>query len=205
MAYQRVPETVEVSVVFRNIGREVMNLYYAKKVGGYSQADIDGLAAAVDNVAPNFATIISLDDAYLRTDVRGLDSENDIVTTVNTSATSGSIASQPLPSNVSFVVTQRSGLTGRNAQGRVYCCCLPVAALAAEPYGNEDRLDATHAAAWVGVVDAVRMAIENFGTWDPVLVSRYYQGAKRATAVTFPWISSDARTNRVATRRRRLT
>jgi len=205
MGFQRVPETVSVTIVFRCVNKEVSNIYYAEKAGGYSLSDIQGLAAEVDaNVAPNFAALMSVDDAYLRTEVKGLDAEFDLSASVNTSTVIGSLGADPQPNNVSFCVSQRSGLSGRSARGRVYICGLPTNVMKTTPYGDENKLTLAAANAYVGVVDGARIAIDNFTTWNPVLVSRYANGTKRTEAITFPWVSSDFTTQLVATRRNRI-
>lgn len=204
MAYQRVPETVEIALIFEAQNQEIRNLFYAQKVGGYSQTDIDGLAAAVDSSSgPQFAALMSTRDHYVRTDVRGLDAENDLTSSVATSTTAGSTASIGTPLSVAFCVRQRSGLTGRSALGRVYIGNIPLNNVN-QADASESYIKSANADAWVAVVDGVRITIDNFGTWDPVLVSRYHDGVKRAEAVVFPWLSTDYSTLRLASRRSRL-
>lgn len=204
MAFQRVPDTALIRMVFRNINREVSNLYYARQVGGYNQAGLDSLAIGLDAYGPQFAALMSTDDRYIRTDVVGLDVENDVISTANTSAVDGSLTQQPAPSNVSFVVSRRSGFSGRSARGRTYCCGITIGALSQAPYGTENQLTETYANAWLAVIDGVRIAIDNVGTFDPVLVSRYHNNAKRPEAVTFPWVTTIYTTLTLASRRDRL-
>ena len=204
MAYQRVPETAEIRV-FYNVGnREVSNVYHAEKVGGYSQSDIDGLAAEVSFVGAT-AQLASMsgNDAYVRTEVRGLDQENDLFAVDTTGAAAGALSVYPYPQNVSFCIRQLSNVTGRSARGRIYYCGVIRDAFDNSTDG-QDRLSVAYANAYLGYIDGMRTTIDNYGTWDPVIVSRYHNSVKRAEAIVFPWISSDYTTRTVATRRSRL-
>lgn len=204
MAYQRVPNTVEIRIVYKTVLKEASNIFHAYAAAGYSQPDIDFLANQVSTLlAPSFAALMSVDDQYLRTEIRGLDVENDITATSTLGATFGSVGFNPSPRNISFVVTQRSGLTGRSARGRVYICGIPTNAFQVAA-GQESSLTLAFANAYLGAVDGVRSYLQGTGVWDPVIVSRQAGGVKRAVAVTFAWVSSDYRTQLVATRRKRL-
>lgn len=204
MAYQRVQETAEVRIVFDVQSVEVSNLFYAEHSGGYNQAGIDALAVGVDNNASGgFIGILSTRDAYVRTEVRGLDAEYDLTASVNTSAAAGINASLPVPLSTSFVVTQISGLTGKSAQGRTYAAGVCLNHISGA-LNEESELTTVAAAAWMGVIDGVRTVIDAVGLWDPVLVSRYHNGAKRSEGLVFPWTSSIYNSVKVASRRKRL-
>lgn len=204
MAYQRVPETAEIRVIFEMMGAEVSCIFHAQKAGGYSQGDLDTLAGTIDaNDGPAFAGIMSLHNSYVRTDVRGLDVENDLTASANAGAVVGSLGASSMPRNIAFCVAQRSGLTGRSARGRVYIPGMDRNQIQTTNNAS-DYVTAAYAAAAVGVVEGLRADIENIGAWNAVIVSRYHEGVKRDEAVTFQWISSDYTSMKVATRRARL-
>jgi hypothetical protein len=204
MPFQRVPETVQIAMVFEIQNVYVRNLYYAQKPGGYNQADIDGLAAEIDNtMPPAFYSLMWQEDAYLETEVKGLDTEFDIASGAATPHAGSVATGRSLPLNVAFAVRQKSGLSGRSARGRVYIAGVLVNQVSFTA-DQQSYLTQTAADAWAAAVDGVRITIANYTTWDPVLVSRYHNGSKRAEAVVFPWIDTDYSSLKVATRRSRL-
>lgn len=203
MAFQQVPETVEISMVWNVVGQEVLNTYHARQSGGYNQAGLDALALELDtNMAAIFLALMTNRDAYVRTDVRGLDVINDLSATSNTGAGPGLVVQIQLPSFITWIVSQRSGFTGRAANGHVACCGINFDDMNLSA-GFANEIKAANATAWTAVVDGVRIAIDNVGTWDPVLVSRYLNGSKRATGVTFEWTSSSFNSLKLSTRRSR--
>lgn len=204
MAYQRVPETAEIRLIFEVALQEVSCVFHARMAGGYSQTALQNLADTIGpNDGPAFAAIMSLQDHYLRCEVRGLDAENDYFVTSVLGAIAGSVAIADVPNNVSFCITQRSAYTGRSARGRVYFPAVHRSALSTTA-DETNQVTSTWAAAAVGVVEGVRIDIENIGGWDAVIVSRYHNGAKRSEAVTYQWLTTENRTLNVATRRSRL-
>lgn len=204
MPFQRVPETARVRLVWNCSGRDCSNIFYARQVGGYNQAGLDALAIAVDaNVAPAFKALMSTRDTYVQTRIRGLDSEYDLTSIVATNAGAGTVGSLPAPLNVSFAIAQRSGLTGPAARGRTFIAGIPLNNID-QTSDREFYMWAANADAWKGVVDGARIAIDNVGTFDPVLVSRWHLGVKRTEAITFAWTTTDYNTLKLATRRKRL-
>lgn len=190
MAYQRVPETAEVSVFYDFAGQEVVNTYHARYTGGYSQADLDALALNVD-FTPVSALLAdqSLRISYVRTDVRGLDSEFDLTATDNSSAGAGGVAAEALPTDTAFCVTRLSGLTGRSARGRVYIPGIPTTYLQTGA-GNTGLISVAAANAYLSHVELFRATLSFPANAQAVIVSRYHNGTKRAEAVTFDWTSS---------------
>lgn len=205
MAYQQVPNTVEIAVHYAMDGIDIVNTYHAQAPGGYSQSDLDTLAAQIDiTPASGILADMSVEASYVQTVVRGLNAENDLTATANTNAGLGSRIEDSHPNNVAFCVQRYSGLTGRSARGRVYICGIP--------YSYRDAgaqvtllISTAAAAAYVGHVEAFRTTIEAIGPWNAVIVSRYAGGAKRAVAVTFPWIGSQFTTRKFATMRKRMS
>ncbi len=203
MAFQQVPETVEITTVWDYVTQEVTNTYYARQSGGYNQAGIDALALAVDtNAIGGFKALMSNRDAYIRTDVRGLDVINDITSTSNVLAGAGALATFQMPSFTTWIVSQRSGFSGRAANGYVAVCGINSDDVDFDD-DQSNEIELANANAWTAVVDGVRIAIDNVGTWNPVLVSRYLNGSKRATGITFEWTSSAWNSLKLSHRRSR--
>lgn len=204
MAYQRVPNGVEIRVLYTLDDANFMNTFHAVAAGGYNLSMLQDLANRMDfNYATAMKAVLSKDVNYVQTEVRGLDSEFDLTVTVTLSAGACSVVSRSFPANVAFAVTRRSGLTGRSARGRVYVGGIPVTYQEGDPL-NQNNLTVTAANGYVAVVDGARITIDNTVGFDPVIVSRYHNGLKRAEAVTFAWVSTDAKNRRLDTQRNRI-
>lgn len=202
MAFQAVPETAEIDHIFTNNGVTVQNTHYAKLPGGYSLANLQELADAIDEVFDDtFKTEMCPEASYIRTDVRGLAVENDLLATQNAGAGVGTHGGASLPNNCTFAIKKLSGKTGRSARGRVFWVSLPETELAA---GNENTVVPAFITSMVADINQIRIIIGNTGLWEPVLVSRIQNGAKRETGVTFDWFSTTNTDNIVDTHRGRL-
>lgn len=200
MAYQRVPETAEITVNFTVNAIPQQNTFYARKSGGYSTADLAALAGAVDAAVGTYW----LDDMttaalYVKTVVRGLDLEFDQIVEDVGSTGPGTQPTSEQPANVSFAIKKLSGLTGRSARGRIYVIGMYESAFGADT----NYVTSAYAAQWAGNVDQIRVAINTIG-WTPVLVSRYSGGTKRPEGITFVWTGSTYTDLRVDSRRDRL-
>lgn len=200
MAFQKVPETADVSVIHTCNGVTVQNSVAARKVGGYNTADLSSLANIVDQYyAANVLPYLSAALIYVKTEVRGLDDINDQVVENVDGSGFGGIASNPLPNNVSYVIKRLSGLTGRSARGRLYIPGIPENARQTD----ENYITSAFNISMVGGWDSIRSAIGAVG-WVPVIVSRYSEGVKRAEGVTFVWNATSNTDLRLDTRRGRL-
>jgi len=205
VTHQRVPNTALIRVIFSLDGQTLENTYHAEMPAGYAQADLDNLAAVVDfTPAANMRSSIADAAQYVRTDVVGLNQENDMSATANLGAGAGAIGGGSFPGLVSFAVARLSGLTGRSARGRVFVPAIPRAAVASAA-GNANQITTAYANAYVGLVEGFRTTIEAIGLWNAVLVSRYHEGSKRAEAVTFTWTSTKYTTLTLAAQRRRMS
>lgn len=202
MAFQPVPDTVEVDILYTQLGEAVQNVLYAEIPGGYTQADLVVLAAVIDaQVQGTWKSQQVVDSVYVRTEVRGLAVVNDITAMDNSNAGPGVKVGASLPNNCTLVVKKSSGQTGRSARGRLYW--IGVARGELEP--NDDNLFlAAYVTAVVAAVDSMRTAIIGAPNWNPVLVSRFTAGAARPFGIRFPWLASSAVDNRVDTQRNRL-
>lgn len=201
MAFQQVPDTAEAVAQFSYEGRISVITFYALKSAGYDLGDLENLADAVDDViSTNVPPLLTPAQTYLGVNVRGLDQENDLATSISHSpAVAGTVQGAALPPNVTLAIKRLSGLTGRSARGRIFI-----------PYLNQnfmqtDRNFVTQAAAddWVDLLNAVNNACTAI-SWTPVIVSRFAGGVQRAVALTFEienWVVSDLN---VDSQRRRL-
>lgn len=202
MAFQAVPDTAQIDMVYTLNGEPAQNSFYARLQGGYGLADLQALADVIDAVfLTTFVTEQPAESIYLRTDVRGLASENDLVATQNAGTGAGTHPSSALPNNVTFSIKKSSPFTGRSARGRTFWIGVPNN----EVLGTDDNLvTQTWADQVVADIDFVRTQTETVGVWEAVLVSRFANGAKRAMGVTFPWVTTSAVNLVVDTNRGRL-
>lgn len=201
MAFQRVPNTAEVTILYLQNNEPMANVFHAELSTGYDFADIAALAAAVDGAMfSHLRPVMSTQCAYVRTEVRGLDVENDLFDTDDAQAGIGAITGSGLPNNVTLSIKKESGFTGRSARGRWYFTGMPESYLMV----NENTVDPTDVVAMVTAVENLR-AVVQATAWSPVIVSRRTEGAARTVGITFPWISVVAVNDFVDTQRRRLT
>lgn len=187
MAFQRVPNTVEVVVEYDIGGEPIFNTYHAEAPAGYDQTMLDGLVLTLES-GPVLSLLAdqSIHCVYKKTSARGLDQLNDITAETSAAAANGGRAVQGLPAYNCFVVQRLSGLTGRNARGRVFVPGLDVGML--EPgTPNVGILIQSFADAYNSHIDGFRVAIEGIGLWNAVIVSRWLNNSKRAEGVTFQW------------------
>ncbi len=203
MAFQRVPNTVEVDVIYTYHGITCQNVYYGEFAGGYSLLDLQILAGAVDAaVGVGWLSEQPAEASYVITEVRGLDAEFDLFASDNSSAGPGTDVIPGLPGNVTFSIKKTSGLTGRSARGRSYWIGIPRDKLKGT---NENELTAAYTALIVANVELIRTTINAAAGWAAVLVSRISGGVERTpTAITFPWVGTVAVDERIDTQRPRL-
>ena len=200
MAFQRVPETVLISTLYTQNSVDMQMTFYARRLGGYSEAQMASLAGGVDGeVGSEFLPTQTQDTNYNETEVRGLDSENDLVVSSNLNAGPGTEAVGGLPNNVTIAIKRTSILTGRSARGRVYWIGLATSFLTAD----ENFITLGANANIVDAVDSIKTICTTFG-WLPVIVSRFSGGVQRAEGVTFEWENTSNEDLRVDSQRGRL-
>lgn len=200
MAFQSVKETAEIIIEYDQNAELIINTFYGLKPGGYDLTTLGQLANSIDAaVGASWLPIQAIDAAYVRTVVRGLEFENDDETQDADNAGPGLATGGSLPNNVTLSVKKSSGKTGRSARGRIYWMGLPRTALSL----NENIVVTADAAAIQVAVEAIRTATAVLG-WQPVLVSRFANGAKRALGKTFPWVATVLVNNDIDSQRRRL-
>lgn len=200
MAFQSVPETVEVTANYVQNGIPLQMTFHAKRAGGYSEAQMVSLIGGFDGeVGSEFLPAQTEDTTYLKTIARGLEDENDIVVEDNSNAGAGTVLEQGLPNNVTIAIKRTSAFTGRSARGRVYWIGLALSHLDTD----ENFITLAANTPIVDAIDSFRTNAITFG-WVPVIVSRFTGGAKRAEGVTFDWITTSNEDLRVDSQRGRL-
>lgn len=188
MAFQSVPDVAQISIIYSMNGAIMENTFYAHHPGGYSLANLEALAADIDTaVDVVWLARQTLDCTYLRTEVRGLDEENDLVATDATNTGPGTATQGGFPNQVTYAIKKVSGKTGRSARGRTYWIGIPQDKSQA---ANESLIEEAYRDFIVAAVDVIRTNIASVGTWEAVLVSRFADGVKRDEGVTFPWIGT---------------
>lgn len=202
MAFQPVVNAASINMIYTLNGITVQNVFYALHTGPYLLSNLQSLANNVDLAwAGSFAPDQPIEVAYIKTEVRGLTLENDLVAESSASAGLGTHIGAALPNNVSFAIKKISGLTGRSARGRTYWVGVPRTELNS---ADENLLKSSYAGTIVTDIDLIRIAIDGVGLWSAVLVSRFANKVKRPTGVTFPWIGTVNVDLRVDTQRSRL-
>jgi hypothetical protein len=177
MAFQSAPNCANAYIQCTNLGKAVGHSLNFYKIDGYSQADIDNLAALVDAwVGGELLPILSTGCAYVATTVRGLTSPVDLTSVNADSAANGSgDAGTQLPVNVSYAVKFTTAFTGRSARGRAYMFGLSAGVTQS---GNRNLVTSTWAAsaldAWNALIAA---ALAEGWTW--VVLSRFSDNEPR--------------------------
>jgi hypothetical protein len=177
----------------------VENTFFYQIPGSADAQDLLDLAAAwvaewVINIKPYIALEVSLNSVKV-TDL-----------TTNTSPTVTYTTGLPqfgaqtgalLPNNVSLAVTRRTALRGRSQRGRIYWPGFT------EPNVVNNAVATNLVQAIVIGLNATNVIVTTLGNWEAVVVSRYTNGAPRASGIFTPitnW-STDAM---IDSQRRRL-
>ncbi len=201
MAFQAVPDTAEVTIIYNQNTEAITNTFAARLIGGYTLADLDILATEVDqNMPGNLLGRMTLDCLYVRTEVRGLAFENDIETLAQANSGVGLSTSEGLPNNVTLSIKKSSAFTGRSARGRWYFIGIPSNNLA----GNENTYSQVEVDGMVTAIESLRAQVATT-VWIPVIVSRFNNGVLRNPGKTFDWIATSAVNPFVDSQRGRLT
>lgn len=189
MAFQRVPNTAEIIIRGTQGGQEVINTHYAQKTGGYTQADLESLAAAVDAwVTAEWLPILSTVYTYVRTDIRGLDAAVDVQATNSDGAAAGAVGGTSQANNVTIAVQRNSGLTGRASRGRIY-----VPGIADSKLADDNHISSTFSGELVDALTALVATVVAEG-FTNAIVHRIAGGSPLATAVVYPlveWVVTD--------------
>lgn len=202
MAFQAVPDTVEIAINYTWEAVPVQNTLHALFAGNYTLADLQALADAVEAEVVSGWLPLQINSLLLTgIEVRGLDQENDLLVENVVANTPGTINIEGVPNSVSLSIKKGSGLTGRSARGRLYWLGMNINAN--EP-ADPNFWTSAQVNSVVAAVEAMRTEINAVSGWTAVIVSRFNNNAQREVGVTFEWLTTSAVTNRVASRRDRL-
>lgn len=179
MAFQSVPDTVEVNPRFIGDGVPMENALTFRRAGGYNLTQLTALVDAVQawvesDYLPLMNNLVTSTETY----GKGLEFEADIqYTKLATPASVGAVGSA-MANNVTKAITLRSGLTGRSSRGRIY-----MIGLSATQLNGVATIEQSYVDDVIDALEALKVIIEALG-WLWVIVSRYKDGVKRATATT---------------------
>lgn len=181
MAFIRVPNVVQVEMVYLWDGQFVENVFHAQHAPGYDESDIANLLdvfngwhdANLDLVQSSAVSLINL---------IGTDLDSQTGPRVEDSAglpRAGTAASPSMPNNVSLVVKWTTGNRGKSFRGRTYHIGLR------EDVVTANRVDAGHIASLVTHYGPILTLLTAAG-WTMVVASRYTNNAPRATGIATP-------------------
>jgi len=180
MPFQPIPNTVSAAVRYLQGGVAVENVWYFQKPTGYNQADLDDLALAIDDwTNDSWKGLVAVDTVFKEVYVRGQENSADLQTTSAVNAGWLGAGGSGWNNNTSKAIRLDSGLTGRNARGRFFVAGLPVP-------GSDglNRVKQTWVDDVIEALEALKTIVEALGfIW--VIVSKFVDGVKRTTAVTF--------------------
>jgi hypothetical protein len=200
MPFVAVPNTIKASFFSTLDGELVMNRVHVQVGGAPTEGDCQTVADICGawwfaNVQP----IIGAGDALRLIECKSLHVENgpQAVFVAGLPAV-GDINLDTLPNNVAFVISLRTGLTGRSARGRWFWHGIT------EDQATASHMDATPGAAIVAAMTALRTAIVAASA-QLVIVSYVNNGAPRVGGpITFPVTSLISTDNFLDSQRRRL-
>lgn len=200
MAFQRVPNTIEVNVIFLLFNQKVENVYHVECPTGVDAAALADCRDAFIAWVPNtYMGSISHDCFWTGLELKNLDIENgSILSYTSPTPVAGGANSASEPGNVSFCVSARTGQSGRSFRGRTYVAGVPVV------FRTGNQLAADWAA---DILAALNGLISTLNAINQVLVvvSKIADGVERLTGLSTP-ISNYTYTDlNIDSQRRRLT
>ena len=180
MSFVPVPNGAEFIVRGVIEGQEVINTFYATKVGAWDVTELISAAAALgvlwhDQVLPHLGAAYS----FLGVHGRDLRTSVGFECDVNASAGVGSASGQTLPNNVAIALKRISGLSGRSSRGRIFLSGLTDASLT-----GTNEINVGVASALVAAVNGLAAAWAAVD-WTEVIVSRVHDGVPLSTAVVY--------------------
>jgi hypothetical protein len=200
MAFQRVPNTMQVDVLYLLFGQRVENVFYIQAVDGIDAVVLADTADMMINwVSTQLMPALSVDLTFIGVEVRNLDIEaGSIIARTPAVPVNGGTAVSSEPGNVSFCVSLRSLSAGRSFRGRKYIPGMPIT----------QRVGNTVQPGWVtDLLDAFNNLITVLNAADRLLVvvSRIAAGVARIEALATPVVSVTNTDFFIDSQRRRLT
>lgn len=197
MAFQSVPNTIEVLVRGTNDSTPVENTFYYGYVATPTPEDLEELltdlkAVVVAEWLPYLPANCGITSLYARDLEVEFASQFDLAFSVEIGTASG----EALPSFNTIAFARKSGLTGRSARGRIFWMGLTEGQVANSVVDS---------GVLVGIADAINQfdAAAALLSYTPVIVSRYHNGVPRVPAVTYEISNWGFNDNLVDTRRSR--
>lgn len=202
MAFIPVPDGAEVVVHGKLFGQEIVNTLWFTETGAgaYTLEELNTLVGAVadawrDELLPE----LSHDYTFVYATATDMQAPGGLQATYATASPQpGGRVGDSLPGNVAYVVSFRTGHTGRSYRGRNYVAGIDDTAVS----GN--ALSSAYSTAILTAYQAILSAAEALGAV-PVVVSKYADGAPRTTALTTPITTVMAVDLNLDSQRRRLT
>ncbi len=181
MAFQAVPNTSRLAVVYSRGGVLMVNVFHFYREGQWGSPELGALLDAfagvwLAEVLPNLHSSVTVN----RYEARGLRAPvDDYVALFPSTPHTGGRGGDLTPGNVAFCITHTTGLTGRSARGRTY-------------FGGFSEEDVTGDSLIVTRAQNLRNALSSMRTttidagWSPVVVKRYDDKVLLPTAITLP-------------------
>jgi len=200
MAFQSVPNTIEVDVRGLLFGQKVENTLYLRTTAAPTAGDVADAAAAVNGwfVAH---PLLHLSTDYIFQSTHAKDLTVEAGAEADDTANAGTTGSEPsasAPGNVSLAVSFRTGLAGRSFRGRNYIPGIPDDFITGNSVGSGTA--AAYATDWAALLTAL---LDSEFTW--VVVSRVADGVLREFGITTPIVSVIVTDVLLDSMRRRLT
>lgn len=200
MAFQRVPNTVQVDAIFSLFGQNVENVFHIQWPGGVDAVAIADSATAVrDWVEASYLPLLSNQIQFLRCEALNLDIDNGGTSVAfATGAGTGGTASASLPGGSAFCVSLRTAQSGRNHRGRKYVMGIPEAGRSGNQVTGAYRTQMESAFAdLINDIQSVNAVL--------VVVSRFLNNVLRLEAIVTEVIAIVASDTNIDSQRRRLT
>ncbi len=181
MAFQPVPGTSRLAVVYSRGGVLMVNIFHFYRDGQWGAQELGLLLDAfsgvwLTEVMPNLSNTVLVS----RYEARGLRSQiDDYVALFPTTPHVGGRGGDLTPGNVAFCVTHTTGLAGRSARGRTYFGGF------SEEDVSGDSISLQRAQNLRNALMSMRTATLGAG-WVPVVVKRYENKALLPTAEVLP-------------------
>lgn len=201
MVFIPVVDTVMAEMRFTLYGQQIENTLYFKHTGSVGSAELDDIAAYVDDFATSkymAMTCLAPQISYRETYVTLLTTETaPTAANADGAGTTGPGATAAMPGNVCIAVSFRTAERGRSARGRNYVSGLQASVIS----GNQ--LNSTGQAQIIGAY--TQLISSPLPDWTWVVVSRYADGVARVAGVTLPVTSVTIVDANLDSQRRRLT
>lgn len=201
MAFIAVPNAAMVEIRQTYFGQQIENTLYFEFPSAPNPTDLQGLADDIDTwftsqvLSVGLVSTLVYNETYV-TDLATATSPT-AVSTVNAGDTGSDNVSAGMPGNVTICMSIRTSSRGRSSRGRNYISGIAEGAVTGNQFSS--TLAASLTAAYEQLITTPPTG------WSWVVVSRYSNGAPRATGLKIPVTSVGVVDLNVDSQRRRLT